>query len=400
MKFSTICSAILASTFVAANPIVQVDGNKTSVQNYTQTATISDPATTTDEILTVTQGRFGALFKPKVMIINMFFKEERSWISNLELKHNISVPLLSPEYPYVHSNANFSIMSVTTGEGEINAAATIAALAMSPLFDLTQTYFLISGIAGGTPDLTTIGSVTYAKYAVQVGLQYQIDSREIPANWSTGYVNFHTNEPNQFPATIYGSEIFELNEHLMHRAMYLASNVTLHNGTDGNVEFRQRYNTSQAAYGSPQLVACDTATSDVYWSGELMEKAMTDFVNTISNRTATYCSTQQEDNASLEALVRAAKHGIVDFNRIVITRGISDFDRAPPGLDAAEFFFKSNQGGSSSAYTNLYRAGLPFVQDILANWESLYEVNHFLPENYIGDYFETLGGDKNFGVDE
>ncbi|CUS24399.1 LAQU0S16e00826g1_1 [Lachancea quebecensis] len=401
MKLGTVCGALWAASLAVANPISRKGTNATSsVSSYSQTASIADAASTTDTIFSVPQGRYGALFKPKVMVVNMYYREEDAWIRNLDLMHNISVPLLSPEYPYVHSNDNFTIMSVTTGEGEINAATTIAALCMSPLLDLTETYFLISGIGGGSPQHTTIGSVTFAKYAVQVGLQYQIDSREIPANWTYGYVNFKTSQPNVYPATVYGTEIFELNENLMHRAMHLASNVTLQNGTTGNVNFRQRYNTSMAAYGAPKLVACDTATSDVYWSGEILEHAMSDFVTTISNKTATYCSTQQEDNASLESFLRAAKHGLVDYNRIVLTRGISDFDRAPNGLNATEFFFggKGLQGGAAATFANLYLAGLPFVEDVVANWDSLYKENHFMPKNYIGDYFETLGGVKNFGL--
>ncbi|SCU85176.1 LADA_0D06084g1_1 [Lachancea dasiensis] len=404
MKLGKLLTAALTScAIVNANPVLRRDTNtsvSTSTSNYTmQTATISDAASTTDAVLTVSQGRFGALFKPKVLIINMFFKEESNWIESMDLKYNISVPMLSPEYPFVHSNANYSIMSVTTGEGEINAATTITALALSPLFDLTETYFLVSGIAGGTPDLTTIGSVTYPKYAVQVGLQYEIDAREIPANWTYGYVNFDTSKDNMYPGTIYGTEIFELNEGLRNRAMEVASNVTLNNGTVGNVAFRQKYNSSQAAYGPPKLVACDTATSDVYWSGATLEKAFSDFVSTVSNNSATYCSTQQEDNASLEAILRAAKHGLVDYARVTIMRSISDFDRAPEGYSATEFFFTSGlQGGSKSAFTNLYLAGKPFVEDIIKNWDSMYKTNKFAPKNYIGDYLETLGGVRNFGL--
>lgn len=287
-------------------------------------------------------------------------------------------------------------MSFTTGEGEINAASSITALLMSPLFDFSETYFIVSGIAGGSPNLTTIGSVTFPKYAVQVGLAYEIDSREIPSDWPYGYVNFGTNRTNMPPSTIYGSEIFELNENLRNRAMWLASNVSLSNGTVGNVAFRDRYNSSLAAYQPPKIVACDTATSDVYWSGNNIAKVVEDFFAVISNNTATYCSTQQEDNATLEAIMRAAQFGIADYNRVVIQRGISDFDRAPPGLNATEFFFDANQGGSRAAVNNLYTVGSVLVNDIIENWDSLYQVNHFQPGNYIGDYFETLGGDKNF----
>lgn len=69
---------------------------------------------------------------------------------------------------------------------EINAASSITALTFSSLFDFRLTYFLIAGIAGVNPKLATLGSVTFAKYAVQVALQYEFDAREIPANFTTG----------------------------------------------------------------------------------------------------------------------------------------------------------------------------------------------------------------------
>ena len=61
------------------------------------------------------------------------------------------------------------------------------ALTFSGLFDFTTTYFLIAGIAGIDPKVATLGSVAFAKYAVQVALQYEFDAREIPANFTTGY---------------------------------------------------------------------------------------------------------------------------------------------------------------------------------------------------------------------
>lgn len=351
-------TANVNSTLIASNFSINI--------NATQTASLNNPATTTDASISVgSQGKFGAIFKPKVVIINMFDYEQSSWVENLELSLNITVPMLSPLYPSVHSNSNFSIMSITTGESEINAATSMTALLMSPLFDFSETYFLVSGIAGGSPNLTTIGSVTFPKYAIQVGLAYEIDSREIPEDWAYGYVNFGTDAPDEKPTTIYGTEIFELNENLRNRAMYLASNVTLNNGTAGNVVIRTNYTSSMAAFDSPKIVACDTATSDVYWTGDILAKAVEDFFDVISNGTATYCSTQQEDNATLEAIMRAAKFGIADYNRVVVTRGISDFDRPPAGLNATEFFFDTYQGGSHAAVANLYTVGLLSVYLLL-----------------------------------
>lgn len=71
---------------------------------------------------------------------------------------------------------------------EINAANSINALTFSGLFDFTKTYFMIAGIAGVSPKVATLGSVTFAKYAISVELQYEFDAREIPTNFTTGCV--------------------------------------------------------------------------------------------------------------------------------------------------------------------------------------------------------------------
>ncbi len=62
----------------------------------------------------------------------------------------------------------------------------MTALTFSPLFDFTKTYFMVAGIAGVSPRVATLGSVTFARYAIQVGLQYEFDAREIPDNFTTG----------------------------------------------------------------------------------------------------------------------------------------------------------------------------------------------------------------------
>lgn len=45
---------------------------------------------------------------------------------------------------------------------------------------------MIAGIAGISPKVATLGSVTFARYAIQVALQYEFDAREIPENFTTG----------------------------------------------------------------------------------------------------------------------------------------------------------------------------------------------------------------------
>ncbi len=44
---------------------------------------------------------------------------------------------------------------------------------------------MIAGIAGVNPEVATTSSVAFARYAVQVGLEYEISQLELPANFST-----------------------------------------------------------------------------------------------------------------------------------------------------------------------------------------------------------------------
>jgi Purine nucleoside permease (NUP) len=73
---------------------------------------------------------------------------------------------------------------------------------------------MVAGIAGINPKVATTGAVTFAKYAIQVALQYEIDARELTPNFTTGYFPLGAYLPDQYPVNIYGTEVFELNERL------------------------------------------------------------------------------------------------------------------------------------------------------------------------------------------
>lgn len=148
--------------------------------------------------------RWNAPITPKAVIISMFAPEAAVWWGIPEfdlLAHNITVPGLSPLFPEVHCTADYDICQIITGESEINAASTVSAFVLSPLFDLKKTYFMIAGIAGVNPEVGTLGSVTFAKYAVQVALQYEFDIRDTPGNLTTGYIPFNTDSPDEYPQT-------------------------------------------------------------------------------------------------------------------------------------------------------------------------------------------------------
>ncbi|KAJ5086169.1 hypothetical protein N7532_010940 [Penicillium argentinense] len=340
---------------------------------------------------------------PKVFIVSMFEPEAEAWWNIPEfnlLAHNISVPGLSPTYPDVHCSEDYEICQLITGEAEINAAVTVASVAFSPQFNLTQTYFFVAGIAGVNPKRTTTGSATFARYAVQVALQYEFDIRELPSNYSTGYVPLGSQYPNQYPTLIYGTEVFEVNANLRSIAAGFARRANLSDSATARA-YRPHYKTPSGLYKAatlpPSIVECDTATSDVYYSGNLLATAFENTTKLFTNGTGDYCSSAQEDNATLEVLLRSSVHNLTDFSRIIVMRTASDFDRPYPGSTATHNLFESSvQGGFELALENIYRAGIEVVQGILKEWDTTF-ADGVKPSNYIGDIFGTLGGTPDFG---
>ena len=295
------------------------------------------------------------------------FAPEDVWTDNLSLTENITLPGLSPLFPHVACNTEGSVCHFTTGEGEINAASTAAAVILSDKFDLTETYFLIGGIAGINPYTGTLASVGFAQYAIQVALAYEIDSRQIPSNWSTGYFLYGSTEPDQPAQNVYGTELFELNTNLRDAVIGYTDGVQL-NDSDVAAAYRTKYDYAPANE-PPAIFYGDVATSDVYFAGTLLSEAFGNITEVWTNGTGKYALTAQEDNAIFEVMVRAHKAKLLDFSRVMLMRTASDFDRAPPGVDAVTAFL-AEQGAFESACQNIFIAGNPIVQGILSDWDS------------------------------
>lgn len=240
--------------------------------------------------------------KPRVFIISMFDSEEEAWYSIPDfniLDQNISVPGLSPLFPNAHCTSNGTVCQMTTGQGEINAAASMTALWMSNCFDLTSTYFLIAGVGGIDPHIANTGSVAFARYAVQFDLQYEFSQSQVPSNASSGYypqaAEYPDEEnPRDYPGEIYGTEAFELNNNLKTRAVQLAKRAIL-NDTAAAQAYRSKYPYAPANQ-PPTVVECDSGTSNNHWSGSVLGNAFAAYTKLLTNGSGTYCNTQQEDN--------------------------------------------------------------------------------------------------------
>ncbi|KAK4624086.1 Purine nucleoside permease [Fulvia fulva] len=328
----------------------------------------------------------------------MFEGEAEAWYNIPDFNifdQNITVLGFSPIFPQAHCTNNGEICQMTTGEGEINAAVSITALWASNAFNLTSTYFIVAGVGGINPHIATTGSVTFARYAVQFDLQYEFSHKQVPENATSGYYPQAANYPDEFhprdyPGEIYGTEAFELNDSLKKRAVHLARKATL-NDTEAAQSYRKTYPYAPANQ-TPTVVECDTGTSNNYWSGSILGDAFSAYTKLLTNGSGLYCNTQQEDNAILESLMRGDLAAKLDFNRIIIMRTASDFDRAPPDETEVFHLLHAKQEGYVPSIQNLYLAGVEIVRDVLGSWEEVYRQG-VKAENYVGDLWNSLGSE-------
>jgi purine nucleoside permease len=304
----------------------------------------------------------------KVLIVNMFAPEAAPWVHALQNLREIRVPGLSSDYPTVRCDPR-GVCQMTTGMGHANAAASMMAVLYSGLFDLRESYVIVSGIAGIDPKQGTIGSVAWARYVVDMGIAHEIDAREMPRGWQDGYFGVLTDGPGKVPKFEYRTEMFQLDEDLLQRAFALSKTARLEDSEDVR-RYRAHY-PSAPANAPPQVIQGDTLAGDTWWVGNRLGKHARDWTRLLTKGAGVYCTTQQEDNATLNALTRGAQSGLVDLKRVAVMRSGSDFDRQYPHQSAFEALKAqgSLEGSIRISTDNLALAGMPVVDAIVAGWD-------------------------------
>ena len=84
------------------------------------------------------------------------------------------------------------------GVATAKVAASVMALGLDPRFELTKAYRVIAGI-GGDPEDVSLGSAVWANHAIDGEIGYEIDAREILADWPTGFVPLRKTTPYEQP---------------------------------------------------------------------------------------------------------------------------------------------------------------------------------------------------------
>jgi purine nucleoside permease len=304
----------------------------------------------------------------KVLIVNMFSIEGAPWLEALRPTREIRVPGLSSDYPLVRCTAD-AVCEMITGMGHANAAASMMAVLYSGAFDLRETYFIVAGIAGIDPQRGTIGSAAWARYVVDSGIAHEIDAREMPRGWQDGFFGILTDGPEQVPRFDYRTEEFTLNDALLQQAIALSKSAALEDSQDLR-EYRRHYPAAPANQ-PPSVIQCDTLSGDTWWSGKHLGEYARRWTRLLTAGKGVYCTSQQEDNATLNVLTRGTQSGLVDFNRVAVLRSGSDFDRPYPHQGVLESMQaqRALPGAGHVSAVNLVHAGMPLVEAIVKHWD-------------------------------
>ena len=293
--------------------------------------------------------------------------EFQYWVEREKLDRVIPFP---QGYHDLRMNSS-GVLGIVTGMGTPRAAASIMGLGMDPRFDLRKAYWLVAGIAGIDPADGTLGSAVWAEWVVDGDLAQEIDAREIPEDWSTGYIPLRKAKPYEQPhQTADLGESFRLNASLAEWAYRLTRGVEL---PDNETMRKEREAFPQPnARRPPFVLKGDTLSSSTYWHGRRLNQWANEWVRYHTGGQGNYVTTGMEDSGTLQALTFLAKAGRMDRDRVMVLRTASDFDQQRPGVPATTSL-EETQGGRFPAYLpaleSAWRVGHVVVKELSENWK-------------------------------
>ena len=308
----------------------------------------------------------------RVVVVTMFetdnhVGELHMWKDRLPAAAELPFPFGAEPLAY---NSDKEILVVNTGVGTARAATTITALGLDSRFDLSRAYWLVAGISGANPNTAPLGSAVWAEWVVDGDLAFEIDAREIPKDWSTGYVPLFKARPYEEPMPTEDLGIvYRLNPGLVDWAFDLTQGIELPDPRELGV-WREKYSGHPAAGLSPRVMKGDTMSASTFWHGELFNRWAEDWVKYWTRGTGAFFTSAMEDTGTMAALTALDKAGRVDIDRVLVLRTTSNFTMGPDGVTAAESLAKNSETYSAldPAVAAAYHVGVEVVEALVDDW--------------------------------
>jgi purine nucleoside permease len=312
----------------------------------------------------------------KVVVVTAFERGEDTgdapgefqlWV---EREHLDQVLPLPAGYHHVRLNKD-GVLGMVTGVATAKAAASVMAVGMDPRFDLSKAYWIVAGIGGGDPADVSLGSAVWADHVIDGDLAFEIDARQIPDSWPTGYVPLRKGTPYEQPVrSELEGEVYTLNPELVGWAVHLTQDVPLPD-SDALRNSRARFTGFPNALKPPFVTRGDTLSASTFWHGSKMEEWANAWTRYYTGGKGNYMVAAMEDSGTLQALTFLSQAGRVDLQRVLVLRTVSNYDREAPAATAAESL-KGMIFGNYSAYVPALEAaqiiGDKVVRDLVEHW--------------------------------
>ncbi len=318
------------------------------------------------------------VYRPRVVVISYFEIGEDTGDKPGEFQHWVEREKLDVVLPFpaghqaLRMNAEGTLLAICAGIGTARSTASLMALGLDPRFDLSQTYFLVAGIAGVDPADASLGSAVWAEWVVDADLAHEIDAREIPADWTTGYIPLRRSRPYEQPVDRSAGAAYRLEPGLVEWAYQLTKDIAL-DDTPAMQTRRALYTETPAARRPPFVLKGDTLSGMTYWHGKLLNQWANDWVRYYSDETGNYVTTAMEDTGVLQSLTWLTRAGRADVSRVLVLRTASNFDMQWPGGTAEESLSGEKLGPGYSALLpaldHAHRVGAPVVHALIAGWD-------------------------------
>jgi purine nucleoside permease/predicted cupin superfamily sugar epimerase len=314
-------------------------------------------------------------------------------------------------------NPESGVMGIVTGMGTAKAASAIMALGLDPRFDLTHSYWLVAGIAGFDPADASIGSAAWATWLVDGDLAHQIDAREIPESWSTGYFPLFTTDPILDNQTIDVSklnrhgqstngEVYQLNPQLVDWAYGLTKDVKL-NDYPAMQALRDKYTSYPNAQKLPFVLKGEHLASSTFWHGDLLNKWANSWTHYWTGGQGNFVSSGMEDTGSYQSMIYLDNINKVDKSRFLVVRTGSNYSMPPSDLTAIENLRlesgENGYAGMQSALESAYLVGSKVVDTIVANWSNYKTTMPYEVQGNITDVDQqrlTPSSEKSTSINE
>ena len=298
--------------------------------------------------------------------------EFQPWVEGVPLDKIIPFPQGMHPLRY---NRERGILGLLTGVGTAKASASIMALGMDERFDLRNSYWVVAGISGIDPEDGSSGSAVWTDWLVDGDLAHEIDSREMPKDWKTGYLPLQTSQPFELPVPKEDFDcVVKLNPDLVEWAYQQTRDIPLQD-TDKIQYIRAQYTGFPKAQLPPFVMKGAQLSASTYWHGKLLNEWANDWTRYWTRGQGNFVTSAMEDMGTLQALRMLDAAGKADKERCLVLRTASNYTMQANSMTAAQSLTGEKLAGKGytaylPALDAAYRVAGKVVEELSSNWDT------------------------------